>query len=80
MEVSHTNFTKVTRVVLVDVGSVMMLATCHTSTTWVLAVLADTTMTGGDVAAAGKDSLAYCFFRMVTMASVLRRATHERSL
>ena len=60
MEVSHTDFTKVTRVVLVDVGSVVMLATCHTSTTWVLAVLADTTMTGGDVAAAVEDSLADC--------------------
>ena len=75
VEVSHTDFTKVTRVVLVDVGSVVMLATCHTSTTWVLAVLADTTMTGGDVAAAAKNSLADYFVRMRAMTSVLRRAT-----
>ena len=38
--------------VLVEIGAVMMLATCHTATTRVLSVLAYTSMTGGDVAAA----------------------------
>jgi len=37
-------------VVLVDVGSVVVLTTGHTSTTWMLSVLSDTTMTGTDVA------------------------------
>ena len=48
---SHTNLTEETGVVLVDVGSVVVLTTGHTTTTWVLSVLADTTLTGGDVAA-----------------------------
>ena len=39
-----------TRVVLVHVGAVVVLTTGETTTTWVLAVLADTTVTGGDVA------------------------------
>lgn len=52
MEVSHANLSEVTRMVLVDVGAVVVLATGHTTTTWMLAVLADTTVTGGDVAAA----------------------------
>ena len=49
---SHTNLTEETRVVLVDVGSVVVLTTGHTTTTWVLPVLANATLTGGDVAAA----------------------------
>jgi hypothetical protein len=52
VEVSHTDFTEVTRMVLVEIGAVVMLATSHTATTRVLAVLAYTTMTGRDVAAA----------------------------
>lgn len=43
---------EVTRVVLVDVGSVVVLTTGHTATTGVLPVLANTTVTGRDVAAA----------------------------
>ena len=35
--------------VLVHVGSVVVLTTGETTTTWVLAVLADTTVTGGNV-------------------------------
>lgn len=54
MEVPHADLTKVTRVVLVHVRSVVMLATSQTSTTGVLAVLANATVTGGDVAAAAK--------------------------
>ena len=52
MEVSHADFTEVTWMVLVEIGAVMMLATCHTTTTGMLPVLAYTSMTGGDVAAA----------------------------
>jgi hypothetical protein len=37
--------------VLVEVGTVVVLTTGKTTTTGVLAVLADTTVTGGDVAA-----------------------------
>ena len=54
VEVSHTNLTEVTRVVLVDVCSVVVLTTGHTTTTGVLAVLADTAVTSGNVAAAVK--------------------------
>lgn len=67
VEISHTNLTEVTGVVLVEVGSVMVLShssafplisqwkspsyltTGHTTTTGVLPVLSNTTMTGGDV-------------------------------
>lgn len=41
---------EVTRMVLINVGSMMVLTTGHTSTTWMLSVLADTTMTGTDMA------------------------------
>ena len=49
---SHTNLTEETGVVLVDVGSVVVLTTGHTTTTWMLPVLADTTLTGRHVATA----------------------------
>lgn len=52
VEVSHTNLTEVTRMVLVDVRSVVVLTTGHTTTTGMLAVLADTTVTGRDVTTA----------------------------
>lgn len=45
VEVTVTDLTEVTWVVSVKVGTVMMLATSHTATTRVLAVLADTTVT-----------------------------------
>lgn len=54
VEVSHADLSKVTRVVFVDVRSVMVLTTGHTTTTWVLSVLAYTTVTGGDMAATGR--------------------------
>lgn len=57
VEVSHADFAEVAWVVLVEIGPVVMLATCHTATTWMLSVLADTSMTGGDVAAARRDVL-----------------------
>ena len=51
---SHADLSEVTGVVLVDVGSVVVLTTGHTTTTGVLAVLANTTLTGRDVATAVK--------------------------
>lgn len=54
MEVAHTDLTEVTGMVLVHVGSVVVLTTGHTTTTGVLAVLADTTLTGRDVTTAVK--------------------------
>lgn len=52
VEVTHTNLTKVTRMVLIQVGTVMVLTTSKTTTTWMLAVLSYTTVTGGDVTTA----------------------------
>ena len=49
VEVTHTDLTKVTRVVLVHVGTVMVLTTSKTTTTRMLSVLANTTVTGWDV-------------------------------
>lgn len=51
VEVSHTTLAKVSRVILVEVDAVMMLSSGVTSTTWMLAVFADSTVTGGNVAA-----------------------------
>jgi hypothetical protein len=60
VEVTHTNLTEVTRVVLVNVGTVVVLTTGHTTTTGMLAVLADTSLTGRDVTAARRERLANC--------------------
>jgi hypothetical protein len=60
VKVSHSNFAKVTRMVFVDVCSVVVLATCHTATTRMLSVLAYTTMAHRDMAATEKEKvLAY---------------------
>lgn len=53
VEVPHTNLSEVTWMVLVDVGTVVVLTTSHTTTTGMLSVLANTTMTGRDVTTAG---------------------------
>lgn len=52
VEVAHTNLSEVTGMVLVDVGTVVVLTTGHTTTTGMLAVLTDTTVTGRDVTTA----------------------------
>jgi hypothetical protein len=52
VEVPHANLSEITWMVLVEIGAVMVLATGHTATTGVLSVLADSSMTGGDVTAA----------------------------
>lgn len=46
---SHTNFTKVTRVVFIKVDSVMMQTTGITTTTRMLSVFANTTVAVTDV-------------------------------
>lgn len=51
VEIPHSDLSKVTRMVLVHVCSVVVLSTSKTSTTGMLAVLAYTTVAGGDVAA-----------------------------
>lgn len=51
MEVAHANLSEVTGVVLVKVGAVVVLTTSETTTSRMLAVLANTTVTGRDVAA-----------------------------
>ena len=52
MEIPHSDLSKVTRMVLVQVRSVMMLSTSKTSSTGMLAMLSYTTVTGGNVTAA----------------------------
>jgi len=51
VEVAHTDFTEVTRVILVEVDAVMMLTTGITATTRMLTMLTDTTVTGAHVTA-----------------------------
>ena len=51
VEIPHTNLPEVTRVVFIEIGSMMMLPTSHTATTGMLSMLAYTAMAGGDVAA-----------------------------
>lgn len=52
MEVAHADLPKITWVVLVEIRPVVMLAACHAAPTRVLAMLADATMTGRNMAAA----------------------------
>ena len=52
VEISHANFPKVTRMILVEICAVMMLSTSHTTSTWMLSMLANTAVAGGDVAPA----------------------------
>jgi hypothetical protein len=57
VEVSHSDLSEVTWMVLVHVGSVVVLTTSKTSTTWMLAVLSYTSVTGGNMTAATKKKL-----------------------
>jgi hypothetical protein len=57
VEVAHTDLSEVTRMVLVHVGTVVVLTTSKTTTTWMLAMLSYTSFTGGDMAAAMKMSV-----------------------
>lgn len=49
VEVAHTDLTEVTRVILVEQGTEMVLTSGVTTTSWVLAVLSNATVTGRDV-------------------------------
>jgi len=61
VEVSHTDLSEVTRMVLVHVDLVVVLTTGKTTTTGMLAVLADTSVTCGNVTAAIKgECVSYC--------------------
>lgn len=51
MEVAHTNLTEVAGMVTVHVDAVMVHTTSQTTTSGMLTVLTDTTVTGGDVSA-----------------------------
>ena len=51
MEIPHSDLSEVTWMVLVHVRPVVMLSTCETSSTRMLAVLAYSSMTGRDVSA-----------------------------
>ena len=63
MEVSHADLSEVTGVILVEIGAVVVLTTRHTATTGVLPVLAHSSMTGGDVAAAVREVSVCIAFR-----------------
>jgi len=54
VEIPHPNLSKVARVVFVEVRPVVVLSSCHTASTGIFSVLADTAVAGGDVAAAVK--------------------------
>lgn len=56
VEVTHTDLSEVTRMVFIQVGTVVMLSTSKTTTTWMLAVLSNTSVTGGDVTTAVKSN------------------------
>merc|ERR1740139_1668841 len=49
VELTHTDLTEITRMVLIHKGTVVMLSSSITATTRMLTVLSDTTVTGGDV-------------------------------
>ena len=62
VEIPHSDLTKVTRMVLVHIRSVVMLTTSKTSTTGMLAVLAYTAVSSRDMAATVKKLLASQYF------------------
>ena len=64
VEISHADLSEVTWMVFVEIGAVVMLATGHTTTTRMLSVLADTSVTGGDMTAAVDKMLAYFAFEV----------------
>lgn len=75
VEISHSDLTEVSRMVLVQVGAVVVLTTGHTATTGVLAVLANTTVTGLDMTAAVVVS--FCSFCLSVCLSVLSRLSRR---
>ena len=57
VEVPHAHFSEVTRMVFVEIGSVMVLSTRHTTSTGMLSVFADAAVASGDVTATGKECM-----------------------
>jgi len=55
VEVPHADLPKVTRMVFIEICAVMMLSSSHTTSTRMLAMLANTSVAGGDMAAADGD-------------------------
>ena len=51
MKIPHPHLPKIPGVVLVEIRPMMMLSTCHTAPTRMLAVLAYSAFAGGDVPA-----------------------------
>ncbi len=76
VEIPHADLPEVTRVVFVEIRSVVMLTTSHTTTTGMLAVLADTAVAGGYVAATVelKVRLVGCRFERAASAKCATRA------
>lgn len=70
VEVSHTNLSEVTGMVLVHVGTVVVLTTSKTTTTGMLAVLSDTSLTGGNVAAAENKSQSITYSNIIYVESI----------
>lgn len=70
VEVSHSDLSEVTWMVFVHVRSVVVLSTSKTTTTWVLAVLSYTTVTGGNVSAAANSMLVNVAFQVIVSNSV----------
>ena len=52
VKIPHSNLSEVSRMVPVQIRSVMVLTTSHTTSTWMLAVLSYTTVTSRDVTTA----------------------------
>lgn len=51
VEIAHADLAKITRVIFVEIRSVMVLSASHTTTAWMFSMLAYPAMAGGDVAA-----------------------------
>lgn len=51
VEIPHADFTKVTRVILVEICPMMMLSSGHTAATGMFSMLAYSAVAGGDMAA-----------------------------
>ena len=54
VEVSHAHFSEITGMVFIEICSMVMLPTRHTTSTRMFSVLANSAVTSGDMAAAGK--------------------------
>ena len=81
VEVPHAHFSEVTGMVFVEIRSVMMLSTGHTTATRMLPVFANAAMASGDVTATGKECVLAiegprCFPRTATSRYCYMGSTH----